>query len=272
MSHGGLAPRAISGGVSASGAASDQAATNSASGTLRGITAASFGRSQIKTASIQLRTDKVGAVVSGIEQVAATQGGFVDSEQTSTDSHGVAQSSSITLRVPVDNFEAAVDAVSGLGTATQKRISTEDVTGRVADVSSRVTSARQAIAQLRLLFNKATKLGDIITLESELSGRQADLEALEAEQRALNDQTSLATIAVNVAHPAAAPPAKPAPDQHAGFLGGLRQGWDALAATFGAVAHGLGAVIPWGLTLLVIGSLVWLVVRRVPRHRPDTTG
>lgn len=267
-----MAPSVLPASGAAGNGPSDEAANSSASGTLRGITAASFGRSQIKTATIDLRTDKVASAVSGIEQVAVVQGGFVDSEQTSTDSHGVAQSSSITLRVPVDNFDTAVNAVVGLGTATQKRISTQDVTGRVADVSSRVTSARQAIAQLRLLFNKATKLGDIITLESELSGRQADLEALEAEQRALNDQTSLATIAVAVSRPPAATPAKPTPDQHAGFLGGLRQGWDALAATFGAVAHGLGAVLPLGLALLVIGSLVWLAVRRIPRHRPDTSG
>ncbi len=238
---------------------------------LTDINAVAFDRAQIKTARIALRSVKVGAVVASIEQVAASEGGFIDSEDTETDTHGIAQSSSITLRVPVGSFENTVDEVSQLGQLSSKKTTTQDVTGQVADVASRVNSAKDSIAQLRVLFNRATKLGDIITLESQLSSREADLEALEAQQRALTDQTSLSTIAVLVTRP---PAPAPAPTTHktAGFVGGLNQGWDALVTTFAAVAHALGAVLPLGLVLAFLGFLGWVVARRIPRHRPDTSG
>ena len=244
---------------------------------LTDISAAAFDRSQIKTARIALRAQNVPAVVASVEQVASTEGGFIDSENTSTDTHGVTQSSSVTVRVPVNTFDAAVDAVSQLGQLASRRTTTQDVTGQVADVGSRVASARASILQLRTLFNRATKLGDIITLESQLSERESNLEALEAQQRALTDQTNLSTIAVLVTRPVAVS-ARPHQDSTSGFVGGLNQGWDALVTTFAAVAHALGAVLPLGIALAVLACLVWMLARRVPvtrrspDRRPDTSG
>jgi hypothetical protein len=242
-------------------------------GDLTHVSLAAFGRSQIKTARLLLHSKQVGSVVGQIEQVAATEGGFVDSENTSTNTHGLVVSSSITIRVPVDDFEAAVTEVAGLAQLASKRTTTQDVTGQVADVDSRVQSARDAIAQLRVLFDRATKLGNIITLESQLSEREADLEALLAQQRALSDQTSLSTISVTVTRPP-----KPAvtttkhEDDTSGFTGGLRQGWDALVSAAAATAHVIGAVLPLGIVIAALGLLVWAFIRRLPRRRAGMSG
>lgn len=235
------------------------------------ISQAAFGRSEIKTAGISLRTTNVATIIADVEGVAATEQGFVDSENTRTDTHGVAISSLLTLRVPVDSFDESVAAVSRFGQLTSKKVTTQDVTGRVADVNSRVSSARDSIAQLRVLYGHATKLGDIIALESELSAREADLEALEAQQRALTDQTTLSTITVQVTRlPKHAPPTTKS-DDHSGFIGGIKQGWDALVSTFRSVSHGLGAALPLGITLLAIAMLAWMGIRRLPR-RADSHG
>lgn len=225
-------------------------------------------------ATIGLRSSKVADVVTSVESVAASQGGFVDSENTQTNSHGVATSSFLTLKVPVDHFETTVAEVAALGGLTSKKITTEDVTGRVADVASRVSSARDSISQLRLLFSHATKLSDIITLESELSSRESDLEALEAQQRALTEQTTLATVSVQVSRTTTVAPPVTHVDHATGFLGGLKQGWNALSSTFIAVSHGVGAALPLGLALAVIAMVGWAVIRRVPlpKRRPDTSG
>lgn len=238
---------------------------------LTDINALALDRAQIKKAQIALRSDKVASVVSQIETIAVSQGGFIDSEDTATDTHGVAQSSSITLRVPVDAFTTTVDDVSRLGSLESKKTTTVDVTGQVADVASRVTSAKDSITQLRVLFSHATKLADIITLESELSSRESDLEALQAQQRVLTAQTSLSTVSVSVAR-VQTPITKTADDDQTGFLGGLRQGWDALVRTFDNLAHGLGAALPFAVTLGLLGLLVWAVARRLPRRRAGTSG
>src|SRR5262249_19368583 len=141
-------------------------ASKAAPSVLKGLSPVDIERAQIKTASIALRSTQIGKVVAEVEGVATTQGGFVNSEDTQTNTHGVATSSVITLKVPVDNFETTVDAVSELAQLSSKKVTTQDVTGRVADVNSRVQSAKDSITQLRTLFSHATKLSDIITLES----------------------------------------------------------------------------------------------------------
>jgi hypothetical protein len=71
----------------------------------------------------------------------------------------------------------------------------------------------------------------------------------------------------------AATPAPP-PDR-AGFVGGLRDGWHAFAATLGWVFTGLGAVLPF-LLLAVPVALAWVLRRRrlsaapsAPAPRPE---
>lgn len=261
-----------SGGEAGSGSAPSGYTSPKGAG-LADVAALSLDRAQIKRAQIALRSDKVADVVATLETLAASQDGYVDSENTSTDTHGVAQSSALTLRVPVDAFATTVDSVTQLGRLESKKTTTVDVTGQVADVASRVSSAKDSIAQLRVLFSHATKLADIITLESELSARESDLEALEAQQRVLTAQTSLSTIAVSVTRSTAVAPPRPSDDDHAGFLGGLRQGWDALVTAFEGTAHAVGAVLPIGLTLTGLALLVWAAVRRrLPRRRAGTSG
>ena len=235
------------------------------------VSAAELDRQQIKTAAIALRSSQIETVVTRVEGVAASQGGFVDSENTQTSPSGVATSSFLTIKVPVAAFDTSVQAVTHLGQLASEKVSTQDVTGRVADVNSRVTSAQDAIAQLRLLFSHATKLSDIITLESELTQRESDLEALQAQQRVLTAQTTLSTISVQITPPTHAAPSTVSHSSTSGFFGGLRQGWDALVTTFESVSHALGAALPLGVVLLALGALGWFTYRRIPRHRVETS-
>lgn len=255
----------------AGSAAGGSGTGRSAAPDLQLLSASALDRAQIKTAYIGVRSTKVFDLVANVEAIATGLNGYVDSENTQTNAHGVSTSSSVTIRVPVDSFETAVSQIAGLGQLATKKVTTEDVTGRVADVNSRVRSAQDAIAQLRTLFSHATRLADIITLESQLADREADLEALQAQQRVLAAQTTLSTIAVHVSRPVAAPPASNDGDK-AGFVGGLQQGWDALVTSFLAVSHALGAALPLAVTVALVAFGCWLIVRRLPRHRPDTSG
>jgi Domain of unknown function (DUF4349) len=228
------------------------------------------GRALIKTAEVSLRSTDVSSVRSKIDQLVARDGGYIASEDTSTDTAGAEVSSHLELAVPAADFDQALDDVKSFGKVISTSSSAQDVTARVVDVDSRVRSAHDSIAQLRLLFSRATKLGDVIALENELSEREADLEALQSQQRDLVAHTTMSTISIDVSTSAKTAPVHH--DKTAGFLAGIRQGWHGMVTFIVAFAHGVGLVLPLAGLALLAGLATWVAVRRfTPWRRPRTS-
>jgi hypothetical protein len=223
-------------------------------------------RKLIKTGTVELESDDVGTLLGKLERVVSAQQGLIDSEDVRTDDDGDAKTATIVVRVPVDRFEAAVDAITDLGELVREQTSSEDVTRQVANVDARVASAERAIAQLQVLFDRAQRLRDVIRLESELAQRQADLESLQAQQSTLARQTALSTIHVSISRT----DQEQATDDgdQAGFVDGLDSGWSGLVAFVRATVHVVGLVLPIGSLLVVLAAATWLLVRRLRPPAP----
>lgn len=203
-------------------------------------------------ADVSGKADQAGAIALGA-------GGEVDADNRTS---GRFASAVLVLRVPPDSLPSVLHELSQLGSEKSRSLSTTDVTERVADVNSRVASAREAIVRLRTLYARATKVPDIIEVESDLSGREASLESLEAQQRSLARQTALATITLTL-QTAPKVVARPKPKHHTspgGFVGGIKRGWHGFAAAAGWVAGAIGTVLPFAalvVLLAIAGRLAW---------------
>jgi hypothetical protein len=226
---------------------------------------------EIKTARMIVAVKNVDTQADNAESIVLGAGGQVDSDNRTTGKHATA---TLQLRVPPDAMLKTMDDLRGLGDAKSQQSSTTDVTQKVVDVRSRVASATQSIIRLRKLFQQATKVTDIIALENELNTREADLESLQAQYRALSQQTSMATINLTLATATkhhAPPPAKPS-HHRGGFLGGLERGWDGFTAAASWVALAVGTLLPFLVLLLAVAIGVRLLWPRLPhRHHPAPT-
>ncbi|MCX4528680.1 MULTISPECIES: DUF4349 domain-containing protein [unclassified Streptomyces] len=231
----------------------------------------------IRTATLAIETPDAQRALAAARTAAEGAGGYVGNESTRRGEDG-RMTSTLTLRVPGERFDAVLGAMEGSGKLLSRKVEAQDVTEKVADVDSRVKSQQASVARVREMMDKASALSDVVMLESELSKRQSDLESLLAQQTALKDQTSMGTIAMEVSEP----PVKPkAPQEEKrepkGFLDALRGGWDVFTSLLGMLALAVGAVLPFAVTALlaVVGFRVYrryrpakpktgLVPRRVP--------
>lgn len=228
-------------------------------------------RALIRTAAITLLADDVAAARGELLAITETLGGYVAEERSEAGRGGRLRSADLTLQVPTDDFDAALERVADVGTETSRSGSTEDVTEQVVDVDSRVKSAEAALRRVRLLLKEANSLGDVIRLEQVLSSRQADLESLLSQQESLAALTSMATLRVSVSEPDTDQP-KPAGDEdEAGFLAGLSDGWDALKAGYVALATLAGVLLPTAVVLGLIALVLRLLVRRGRWSRRPTS-
>ena len=192
-------------------------------------------------------------------------GGQVADDKTETDKSGEPLRSRMVLRVPVDDFDEVMDALAGMDTLASTTTSSEDVTTQLIDVEARIKVQTASVARVRQLLARAQSIRDIMAIEAEIANRQAQLDSLSQQQAYLADQTSMATVKVNVERKPDPKKAVPKDDDDSGFLTGLAAGWNGLKSTVVAVATVVGAVLPFAGVALLLGVPVWLLVRRMRR-------
>ena len=133
---------------------------------------------------------------------------------------------SLTLKVPVAAYPGTLAALGRLGRPAALTQQSSDVTEQVADVTSRVTSQQDEIVQLRALLSRAGSVPDLLQVQDQLASDESSLEALQAQQRALDRETAYATITMTLLGPRARPPCTSPPPGTASGPGWRQAGTD----------------------------------------------
>ena len=234
------------------------------------VTALDVERSVISTAVVSLRADDAAAARADVMRIVDVHRGQVSDEETSTDDEGRVERSRLVLRVPAADFAETVAELEDVAELVSSDKSSEDVSFQVIDTRVRIRAQEQSLRRIELLLDRARSIRDIVSIESELTRRQAELDALKSKQDYLADQTAYATITVHLERAGAAEPERPDREE-SGFLAGLDGGWKALAAFATVLATIVGALLPWLVLLGVLGAPTWLLMRRSSRRRAPAT-
>ncbi|SNR31141.1 DUF4349 domain-containing protein [Actinoplanes regularis] len=218
-------------------------------------------RSIIYTGSITVQVKDVNAAAAQATGIAAGTGGFIGGDERQSGDGGT-DTATLKLRIPAAKFNAALQQIAGLGDEKNRAINTEDVTEQVVDLDARIAVQQARVDSGRKLLGQAKSLNDLVMLEKEVATRESDLASLQGKKRRLADLTALSTVTVVLLGPEA--PAVVTDDDPAGFLGGLKGGWNALVASLAVLLTILGALLPW---IIALGLPAWGVLYLTRRYR-----
>ena len=160
-------------------------------------------------------------------------------------------SASFVIKLPPENIEAAIADLDAIGIRRTASQGTEDVTSQVVDIDARLVTAQASLDRVRKLLEAATDLGQILSLESQLTERETLVEQYTAMKRAISDRVSLATLRVQLSvspEPVAAT-ATPKAKQTIGRA--FENGWKGFVVALAAIMIFIGYASP----LLVIGAI-----------------
>jgi len=193
-------------------------------------------------------------------------GGYVAGETgTAVGPEGGKNGTTLTLKVPSAVHQKTLEELGLLGEQLSLTSQAEDLTQQVADVESRLKSMKASVDRVRALMADAKTLAEVVSLESELNRREADLESLQRQQQELAARGSLSTITLQLVAEHAAP-APPPVKKDKGFWasvgGALAGGWHVLVANVRGLLIGLAALAPFLLVLGPLGWLAWYLLRR----------
>lgn len=228
-------------------------------------------RQLVHTADLTVRVENVPEAVEEAKRLTLGAEGYIASESVSTPDGGTPEGS-LSLRIPSDGYEEALEGLSDLGDRSGLERSVQDVTEEVADVESRVESSETALETLRGYLEEARDVDELLRVEEEIQSRQSELEAFQARLEALRDQTAYSTVDLTLLPPETY--LEEPTDDSVGFLGALERGWRALLALGQGVTVVVGWLLPFLVTAAVLGAgpLWWYRSRRERRsgHGPGS--
>ncbi len=223
----------------------------------------------IYTAQLTVRAQSVSSAVAKATQIIEGIGGYVSSETMSADpDHPSQATATIQLKIPVTSYPATLSQLATtLGTQLSVEQQAQDVTEQVADVNSQVASFEAAITQLRALLSHAGSVGDLLDVQNQINQEESQLEALQAQQRALSHETTYATVTVTVLGPKAKAPVHH-PKAPPTLGGGLKAGWRSLRIAVSWTLAFLGAIAPFAVVAAVVAFVIYRGRRWLLRRRP----
>ncbi|MHA3704961.1 DUF4349 domain-containing protein [Jatrophihabitans sp. YIM 134969] len=227
------------------------------SGTDLGQAGTVAARDVVRTAQVRVTADDPIAAATRAEAITRAAGGRVEQDTRDTSAH-------LVLRVPADRLDATLAQVAGLGRQTSSEVQGDDVTAQTADLGARVEALQTSVDRLRTLLTTSGNLGDLLSVETQLTQRQAELESLQAQQRTLTDQVALATVTLDLVPPAVAA----ARSEPTGFGGAVAGGWHGFTVVVQYLLAALGYALPFLLLGAVVVTAVVVVRRR--RRSPPT--
>ncbi|MDO9395948.1 MAG: DUF4349 domain-containing protein [Herbiconiux sp.] len=227
-----------------------------------GSDAAADGQSVITTGWITVTVDDPTAATDEAIDLVDSLDGRIDSRSQQAGDDQQRSSAQLTVRVPADRVDAAIDGLKALGSVDSVSLQSSDVTLQVRDLDAQIKALQASVDRLLALVDQAATTADLVELETAISDRQAQLDSLKSQKQYLSDQIDYSTITLDLVEKGALPNAVPGD-----FWSGLAAGWASLGAALAGFAVVLGVLIPWLLPLAVIAAVIIVVVTLARRKK-----
>jgi len=221
-------------------------------------------RKLVVVMTVGLEVADAAASVDKVINLAAVHGGQLYNSSLDLTTSEYA-SGDLVFKLPPEEVDAFLSGLEqGIGRRTGLQGTTDDVTNQVADIDAQILTARTSVGRVRALLDEANDLGEVITLEGELSTRETRLEQLLAQQSSLSSQVALATITVHLTTaPVASKAASVEKKKDDSVSAAFAKGWKSFVAVLVAFALLIGYSAPF----LLIGGMAPLVAMRITRRR-----
>lgn len=235
--------------------------------------AAEPGSSQLPTSQPRLiiRTADMSIIVTDTEEaldrlakMATDNGGWVVNSSVYQYSD-TAKTGNITLRVPAEGFDSALEAISAMSVeVTNLSTSGQDVTEEFVDLSARLENLEATAVRVRNFLDDATTVEEALAVNQELSRLEGEIESFKGRIQFLSQSAAFSTISVNITPDELSQPIEVGGWRPSGIV---RDALEALVdALQGLATFAIWLVIYFLPIALIIGLPLWLVVRFVRRR------
>ena len=236
-------------------------------------------RQIIANANISLVVKETETAMAGVEKIASDLGGYLSDVELSKGRYEQTEElrGSMTLRVPSDSLEEALERLQALATDVHYlNIDRQDVTDQYSDLDARLRNLRATETELLALLTEVrerpnAKVEDILAVHRNLTQIREEIETLQGRKNLLDNQIGFSTVRVELIPDSIN---RPIVEEPWSANGPVRNALRALVATL----QGLLTALIWAflyltplllVVLIPLAILIWLVRIWVGRRRKN---
>jgi hypothetical protein len=227
-----------------------------------------MNRLVVRRAAFTVYSETPADAAASISSYVRGQGGFIEDSSVSTGEETAR--ATMTIRIPADKYEMALEQVRGLGDVENESSSGDDVTLEVADLGARAKTMKAEEDQVRILMKSAKGMTEIIQVREKLNSIRSEIEALETREKTLKRLAQMSSIHLTLLKPQKdeEPPAvaKVEPPKANAWID---KTWDESFSGLASVGKYFGSL---GIRLLVyapiwlpFAAIIWWALRRFNR-------
>lgn len=230
---------------------------------------ASSTRKIIYTSQLDVETRDFDSSHTLLRSTATELGGYLESSSCYGSAENGNRCTDDTYRIPAAHYQEFLNSVGDIGSITYRSEQTEDITSRYVDVQARIDSLEAQRTRLQQLRDQADTLEDLLTIESQLSEVQYQLESYTAQRTLYDDQVDYCTVTVSLSEVQAYTPVNTFSSRLSGAFGeslhGFVRFWQDLAIL-------LVYALPYLAVLAILAVLLIFAAKRLPRKKRTPSG
>lgn len=207
----------------------------------------------IYTYNYSVETKEYDAFLEQVQSRITEYGGYLESSESNGNRESqLDRYSHMVIRIPADKMSAFLSMVKENSNVTYSNSSSENVTLTYVDMQSHVEALKVEQKTLMGLLEKAEKLEDILTLQSQLTDIRYELESYESQLRVYDNRVNYSTLYLDISEVERETPVA----EKLSYGDEIRIG---LSETFYELGSGLRSFSIWLIVNLPF-LLIWAVV------------
>lgn len=154
-------------------------------------------RKIIKNGSIVMVVEDLDEALAEVQQIKTTLNGYVEN----LSDNGVDNSRTvyITIKVPVAQFDSAMEQIKNVGDEVQRsNVTTDDVSAQYTDLESQLRNLEATEEQMLTIMKRATKISDILDVQNELNTVRGNIEQIKGQLKYFDRHTQYSSITVTM--------------------------------------------------------------------------
>lgn len=208
----------------------------------------------VRTANAEIEVASFDRAWGRARAIAGRHRGFV------TFSEAGLERGSITLRVPADRLDDALNDLRGLGKVVQMNETAEDVSAQIVDIDARIRVLEAEELQLLELLRRASGVSETLEVRDRLNAVRQEIETNKAQKEYFATQVDYATVNATLFERGAGDPDDP--DD-----GVLIEAWRTALRVGLTIIAGALVVLGGLIPLAALGLVIWMVARTIRRRQ-----